>query len=439
MSLSGVSGCESGRVALVMLFGLTVSCGGPASPTVPSDPGPDPDPPPPLVISLTIPPNCCRYFDDSDVFLHSTVTPPRTADSVVWRSSRDGRLASGETLVVTGLSLGAHVISATAYDAAEKDSAVVGIHVETLPDVTITQPASGSVFSSLDGVQFAGNALDRDGGISTLVWRSNLEGTLGIGEDLQTPYLGVGRHTIWLVATDDEVTSDSVSIVVTVEDRSTADFALRFDSAQTASTPHHEDFYLPFIWTIEVWMKPFDALRDGEQRLVSKDGAFELGFSDQTLYVNYGRGGAGRKDVLTADTVWQHFAVVSDSTLLYMYLDGEQVLWTGFDPPPPTTTPVSVGHWLGANGATAYFFDGLIDEVRIWNVAVPQFLLESRRFQRLTGNEPGLIAYWRMDEGEGDATFDMTGRGRTLQLGNQPGADGAEPLWVTPGVSAEWP
>jgi hypothetical protein len=53
-------------------------------------------------------------------------------------------------------------------------------------------------------------------------------------------------------------------------------------------------------------------------------------------------------------------------------------------------------------------FKGVIDEVRIWNIARTESEIQSTMNQSLNGNEPGLIGYWKFDEGTGSVTSDAT-------------------------------
>jgi hypothetical protein len=78
-----------------------------------------------------------------------------------------------------------------------------------------------------------------------------------------------------------------------------------------------------------------------------------------------------------------------------------------------------------------------MDEVRIWNVArSPQEILGARDRQ-LLGDEPGLLVYWRLDEGSGDASSNAAATGLDLQLGSLPGPDPADPAWNSPGEPQE--
>lgn len=60
------------------------------------------------------------------------------------------------------------------------------------------------------------------------------------------------------------------------------------------------------------------------------------------------------------------------------------------------------------NGALINGFDGQMDEIRIWNTARSNGQLDGARFTPLSGDEPGLIAYWNFDD---QKAIDETGRG----------------------------
>ncbi len=85
------------------------------------------------------------------------------------------------------------------------------------PVVTITSPLNGSQFDLGATVDFAGNATDiQDGDLTgnSLEWISNVDGSLGYGENLSVSDLSQGPHTVTLIATDsdDNTGEDDVSI-----------------------------------------------------------------------------------------------------------------------------------------------------------------------------------------------------------------------------------
>jgi hypothetical protein len=93
-----------------------------------------------------------------------------------------------------------------------------------------------------------------------------------------------------------------------------------------------------------------------------------------------------------------------------------------------STRPLSFGH--EGPPANIWPYDGLIAEVRIWNVARTGAQLADAMNSRLTGDETGLVGYWPFDEGSGQTLGDETGNGLDAQLGSTSGADEDDPTWV---------
>lgn len=94
---------------------------------------------------------------------------------------------------------------------------------------------------------------------------------------------------------------------------------------------------------------------------------------------------------------WYHVAVSYDNAgSVKFYVDGAQQGST------QTTSIASVYDGnargvIGANntesGATE-FFDGVIDDVRVWNVVRTQSEIDNNKSVELVGNETNLVAYW---------------------------------------------
>lgn len=74
------------------------------------------------------------------------------------------------------------------------------------------------------------------------------------------------------------------------------------------------------------------------------------------------------------------------------------------------------------NGNKHDYFQGQIDEVRLWTVVRSQGQIAEERNYRLIGNESSLLAYYRLDEGNGTTTLDQTNNsynGTIFQGGSQ--------------------
>jgi molybdopterin synthase catalytic subunit len=140
--------------------------------------------------------------------------------SIVWTSSLNGQIGTGATFSRSDLKAGTHTITAKVTDAGGlSGSATITLIVKnTAPTVSITAPANNSSFATGAAVTFKGTASDaQDGGLSsTIVWSSNIQGTLGSGATLTVSNLAVGTHTITAKVTDSGGLSATATITVTI-------------------------------------------------------------------------------------------------------------------------------------------------------------------------------------------------------------------------------
>jgi uncharacterized protein YjiK len=144
----------------------------------------------------------------------------RTA-SLRWTSSLDGLIGTGSSFTKTNLTLGTHVITATATDLGglQGSSSVTIVVVENSgPVVTIIGPADGASFASGQTIIFSGSALDEQDGdrTSSLKWTSSINGSIGKGAIFSKSSLSVGTHVITATATDTTGKTGSASITITI-------------------------------------------------------------------------------------------------------------------------------------------------------------------------------------------------------------------------------
>ncbi|HTI98321.1 MAG TPA: FG-GAP-like repeat-containing protein, partial [Dongiaceae bacterium] len=114
---------------------------------------------------------------------------------------------------------------------------------------------------------------------------------------------------------------------------------------------------------------------------------------------------------------WVHLAATLSGTNGTIYLNGT-VIASG--PQNVAAAVLRTNDYFGrSNYAPDGYANAIFDEIRIWNVARSAADLQTYRDSRLTGTEPGLVGYWRFDEGTGTVTTNVLGTG-AAQLVNGP-------------------
>lgn len=113
---------------------------------------------------------------------------------------------------------------------------------------------------------------------------------------------------------------------------------------------------------------------------------------------------------------WYHIAGVFDGSKVMLYINGELIAST----PATSISPSPVDLIIGDNPTwSGRAFNGVIDEIRIWNIARSQNDITSNMTTSFTGSEPGLVSYFEMDEGLGNSSIsDLTSGGNNGTLTN---------------------
>jgi len=104
------------------------------------------------------------------------------------------------------------------------------------------------------------------------------------------------------------------------------------------------------------------------------------------------------------DELWHHYAVTYDSASLALFVDGaEEGTAAATDTIPNLSEPVIARQ---APEVPAKYFDGYLDEIRVWSNARTYEQIGGTINQTLAGDNYGLINYWRINEGSGDLVND---------------------------------
>jgi hypothetical protein len=182
--------------------------------------------------------------------------------------------------------------------------------------------------------------------------------------------------------------------------------------------------------TIETWIKPHII---SNWDVIMNFNSWNVGFV-HFQFDPYGRlefslNGNNPTDQFTtasfANDQWYHFAAVYSSTGQYVkfYLNGTLIDTRMYSYAMPTAAnqPYTIGSWNG----TDRFYDGDIDDIRVWNVARSATEIQANMHSTLQGNEAGLVVYYNFNQGTacGNNTAnstlsDLTGNGHDGTLGS---------------------
>ena len=158
-------------------------------------------------------------------------------------------------------------------------------------------------------------------------------------------------------------------------------------------------------WTIELWFKCDRT--SGENMLYNKENLYEAAVINGYFQYAWQPNWAWVQSFPVIAGEWYHVAVVYDLTKQQVYQNGSLVTSRSLINNIGTNTSKLLIAARGDN-APGSFFRGNIREFRIWNTA--RSAVEIQNFMNLSiiGNEAGLAAYWRINEGSGTQAKDDT-------------------------------
>ncbi len=244
---------------------------------------------------------------------------------------------------------------------------------------------------------------------------------------------------------DSQVTSPEWSFTTVYDPGSTNGYSLSLNgTSQYVNCGNPAAFNNLTAITLEAWIYPTNFLdAPHKNTIIAKDFwgaganegfAFRYGSANRTLSFVMSNGSSGWNEiaipnVLTLNT-WQHVAATYNGSAIKLYVNGTQVgslNRSGVIPP-------SLRNLLiGQCPASSRFMKGLIDEVRIWNIARSAEEIQSNLYSNLAPHT-NLVAYYKMTNGNGALLTDNSGNGHYGTLVS-------DPLWShdTPIIHLEPP
>ncbi|HHE47331.1 MAG TPA: hypothetical protein ENL08_06505, partial [Bacteroidetes bacterium] len=221
-----------------------------------------------------------------------------------------------------------------------------------------------------------------------------------------------------------------------------AQHALQYDGRQTFGFIPRNDVYNCEHVTLEVWINPDQCIgNDRWDSIINKPyishnqpyyqwliSRHQLGSISVCFTINNDWHRIRSDDDILELHEWSHIAATYDGENIRLYLNGELIAEdelegtiTGYN------TDVSLGRLGNVN---VDYYQGIIDELRIWDHARSEEEIGRTMNSLLSGEEEGLIGYWRFDEGEGQSFEDLSRTGNNGRLGAGNNEEATDPDWV---------
>jgi hypothetical protein len=142
----------------------------------------------------------------------------------------------------------------------------------------------------------------------------------------------------------------------------------------------------------------------------------EFGFYDANTIIGWTNYGGFVSWVFNDATfslnTMHHIVLVGSGYDLKIYVDGDLKATGGSSTSNYSTSTYDFN--IGGGGiwdASGNWFNGSIDEVAIWNIALDSTQIQANLYSELSGSENGLISYWNFNEGSGTTLTDQTSNG----------------------------
>ena len=303
-------------------------------------------------------------------------------------------------------------------------------------DQTIALPAFASLNSTVTD-----DGLPAPPALTTTWSLISGPGTVTFGDpsaqDTTATFSTTGAYVLRITANDGQyIVPDDVMVTVNSEGQSALDFT---GTNAYVALGNPAKLRLP-EFTVETWFRrdgtgvgtstgtggiegttaiPLVTRGRGLGEATATDLNYFLGIDDATdvLAADFEEGALGASPSLNhpvrgvttiTNGAWHHAAATYDGGKWQLFLDGQLEAELVVNQPPAAAADphVSIGSSLDVDGARAAgFFNGAIDEVRIWDRALTLTEIQAQINAQVTG-APNLVARWGLNEGSGTTVFD---------------------------------
>ena len=160
--------------------------------------------------------------------------------------------------------------------------------------------------------------------------------------------------------------------------------------------------------------------------LVTADGSYLTGDPGEEVF-NYAAMAGAQLPI----NQWTHIAATYNGSQVKLYRNGSEVdandnnvegsiIWEG--------APMEMVLGNFPREGQGHYFDGKLDEIRIWNIVRTENEIKASKEIALLGDEDGLVGYWMLDEGSGNSSENLSIIGETATLSGATWSENDSPL-----------
>jgi hypothetical protein len=205
-----------------------------------------------------------------------------------------------------------------------------------------------------------------------------------------------------------------------------SDYALTFDGMSSyVDVPYSTTLQPSTTFTAEAWIN-IDPSAETDQKVLMTLGGWARGYAMNIyndgggfyftagIYLNGNNYFAGSNSQFIPANTWTHVAMTwSQAGGLKSYINGSQTAstTTAGNSYAESSNDITIG--IGFTNIYYAPFMGKIDEVRLWSTVRSQAQLWNGMHIALTGSEPGLVAYYSMNDPDESTLFDNQLNGLT--------------------------
>lgn len=169
-------------------------------------------------------------------------------------------------------------------------------------------------------------------------------------------------------------------------------------------------------WSIEAWVQ-MDGFQINNQAIINSGGngtEVYIRFGDAAIPYNSlqikTQGSQVNTTTLFEPNKWYHIALTYNAAgLVTIYVNGVR------DVSIQTTGGPANFEQMGIVTSGSWFRDTcMMAQLRLWKVAITPTQIQSNMYYGVRSDDPNLLGYWRLDEGEGTVFFDSTPNQRNM-------------------------